>query len=649
MSSPLQPSPRPPPLIRPVGGNNIRYQNGPRGGPNSPQPHSRHPDNPNKSYGNYHSKNPTNTNYRGQPLNDGSKSKSHIIHPNGYPEPQSIHRTPQQSPRPPNMSSPTVHHAPHPHQQPQHFHPQSPLQMHQPHPSPLQTHIRPPYPQSPISMNMASPIMNSGPVIHGSFTSPQQRGREKPGLSPAQIPLTPPIPHVTLSPSMSPMSMGIPPGTPVQTWGAPYYPYQYAGYPAQFDPSTQQAFYRPVYPMPYGIIPHMPGGIPQQRVPSSSNVFVAPQPKQSKAVKIVNPETGGVVNISKKSPSIEHLPITEKPVEKKDRDPKSLDSDAEFFSVPQKKISKAIPIVNPATKSHNSDDHDEKEDVKSIVQELEIKEDIITPVSENQSAIVDVMNTDEISKQSIKDTETSIDLEIKPEESVLEEKSVSNEVPSILKTQPDDHEPNIVQETQQSSGDIVTSIEEDKATMDANDITPTTTLPVESSHKNDEINGNFEESKPHIQTVDSVECSVEQEPEPSVELEKTLVTNLDSRPEPSDEKLDSIPDPIEEAEKPIVNESDNVDEEISIEDEPKETLEEKNVVSNKSDVTLPVPSVLNHEQMNHVSYPPNIQAPSSVRETGKLQYDRSFLLQFWEVCKEKPVSMPSLESLGIEE
>ncbi|KAK9703523.1 hypothetical protein K7432_010686 [Basidiobolus ranarum] len=53
--------------------------------------------------------------------------------------------------------------------------------------------------------------------------------------------------------------------------------------------------------------------------------------------------------------------------------------------------------------------------------------------------------------------------------------------------------------------------------------------------------------------------------------------------------------------------------------------------------------------MNHVSYPPNIQAPSSVRETGKLQYDRSFLLQFWEVCKEKPVSMPSLESLGIEE
>ncbi|ORX91369.1 hypothetical protein K493DRAFT_339395 [Basidiobolus meristosporus CBS 931.73] len=624
-SFPLKSSPRPPTPVRPVGGGSSRYQNGSRGGSHSPQLHNRLQDNSNKSYGGYHSKSSTNPNYRGPSASDGSKSKPHTAHPNGYPEAQPTHRTPQPSPRPPSIPSPTVHHAPPAHQPSHHFHPQSPLQMHQPHPSPLQTHIRPPYPQSPISMTMASPILANGPAVHGQFTSPQQRGREKPGLSPAQIPLTPPIPHVTLSPSMSPMSVAIPPGTPVQAWGAPYYPYQYASYPPQFDPSTQQAYYRPVYQMPYGVVPHMPGGIPQQRMPSGSGGFVTPQPKQSKAIKIVNPETGGVVDISKKSSSTEALAAAASQAEKKDRDPKSLDSDAEFFSVPQKKISKAIPIVNPATKLQHHEEPDKKVDVKSVVQELEIKKEAPVPIV--KAEVAPEPAKDESHHSATEETLPSGVTGAKSEEI----KSDAVEILPVLQAHPE-----VSEETHKNNDAQATvdAISEEHPAVDSDKLPAAGSLLAEPSHSNVAL----------VESKAAEASSTEQASELLVEAEKAPVEPVSAEPE-----VDDALKTTDDAKKTVDDATaiDNSEATLS-ESEADEDVEEQCEDSVKPDANPTTPSILNHDQLNHVPYPPNIQGPASVTE-GKLRYDRSFLLQFSEVCREKPASMPSLESLGIEE
>lgn len=57
------------------------------------------------------------------------------------------------------------------------------------------------------------------------------------------------------------------------------------------------------------------------------------------------------------------------------------------------------------------------------------------------------------------------------------------------------------------------------------------------------------------------------------------------------------------------------------------------------------------EDLGQVSYPENIQSPRSELNTdavpGKFRYDRAFLLQFMEVCKDKPVQLPDLDSIGM--
>jgi translation initiation factor 4G len=55
---------------------------------------------------------------------------------------------------------------------------------------------------------------------------------------------------------------------------------------------------------------------------------------------------------------------------------------------------------------------------------------------------------------------------------------------------------------------------------------------------------------------------------------------------------------------------------------------------------------------NAVTYPEGISSPKPELNQqavgGKFRYDREFLLQFMEVCKEKPESLPPLESIGLE-
>ncbi|KAF9431889.1 hypothetical protein BGZ76_011570 [Entomortierella beljakovae] len=52
------------------------------------------------------------------------------------------------------------------------------------------------------------------------------------------------------------------------------------------------------------------------------------------------------------------------------------------------------------------------------------------------------------------------------------------------------------------------------------------------------------------------------------------------------------------------------------------------------------------ENFNAVSYPSHIQSPGNSDVQGKFRYDRDFLMQFMNVCTDKPDSLPSLDVLG---
>ncbi|KAG9287878.1 hypothetical protein G9A89_017473 [Geosiphon pyriformis] len=59
------------------------------------------------------------------------------------------------------------------------------------------------------------------------------------------------------------------------------------------------------------------------------------------------------------------------------------------------------------------------------------------------------------------------------------------------------------------------------------------------------------------------------------------------------------------------------------------------------------------DDLSSVQYPPNIRSPNPQlnenAEPGKFKYDRSFLMQFMGVCKEKPDNLPALDAIGMEE
>ncbi|CAG8529440.1 12974_t:CDS:10, partial [Gigaspora rosea] len=54
------------------------------------------------------------------------------------------------------------------------------------------------------------------------------------------------------------------------------------------------------------------------------------------------------------------------------------------------------------------------------------------------------------------------------------------------------------------------------------------------------------------------------------------------------------------------------------------------------------------DDLNSVQYPPHIKSPNP-SIPGKYKYDRSFLMQFMNVCKEKPENLPTLDAIGMDE
>ncbi|KAH9067673.1 eukaryotic translation initiation factor 4G1, eIF4E-binding domain-containing protein, partial [Lactarius vividus] len=72
-------------------------------------------------------------------------------------------------------------------------------------------------------------------------------------------------------------------------------------------------------------------------------------------------------------------------------------------------------------------------------------------------------------------------------------------------------------------------------------------------------------------------------------------------------------------------------------------------------VPLPVPTsalatARPIQDLNHIFYPEGIKNPDAQlninAQKGKFRYDRDFLLQFMNICKEKPDNLPLLDMIG---
>ncbi|KAH9022415.1 eukaryotic translation initiation factor 4G1, eIF4E-binding domain-containing protein, partial [Lactarius hengduanensis] len=72
-------------------------------------------------------------------------------------------------------------------------------------------------------------------------------------------------------------------------------------------------------------------------------------------------------------------------------------------------------------------------------------------------------------------------------------------------------------------------------------------------------------------------------------------------------------------------------------------------------VPLPVPTsalatARPIEDLNRISYPEGIKYPKAElnvnAQKGRFRYDRDFLLQFMNICKEKPDNLPLLDMIG---
>ncbi|KAH9014803.1 eukaryotic translation initiation factor 4G1, eIF4E-binding domain-containing protein, partial [Lactarius deliciosus] len=72
-------------------------------------------------------------------------------------------------------------------------------------------------------------------------------------------------------------------------------------------------------------------------------------------------------------------------------------------------------------------------------------------------------------------------------------------------------------------------------------------------------------------------------------------------------------------------------------------------------VPLPVPTsalatARPIDDLNLISYPEGIKNPKAElnvnAQKGRFRYDRDFLLQFMNICKEKPDNIPLLDMIG---
>ncbi|KAI0226442.1 hypothetical protein L0F63_002071 [Massospora cicadina] len=452
--------------------------------------------------------------------------------------------------------------------------------------------------------------MPSGQPVSYRSPNPHPRAQDKPNASPVGPP--PPMPAAGFQASSPNAAMGMPnlglgPGWHPQS----FYPnYQMPG----FDPGFNYGNYLPPphafhtgMPPPAGALPHL----------NSNAVPFVPKPAPSKAIKIVNPNSGQALDLStvaQRKESTTTPTATSMPV----------------------RISKPAPQAQPKPEITPPREA-ESEISKPADEELKPKPVEAETSSPTAKAVVE---SPQASKANVNGGSPP-GVEAKPEPPVVEVKEVVVEEPTIIST---------------NTETVILKKSKPKRSVRAETKLPIVPLeePKESPMQETEAEKKCVEPKAEVEPG----CEPQSELKPDSELE--AATNVeDGRPNspqpevrpgetssPSARALAAPPGFAER--KPTVAHDDDLaglkpNGSSPAEVEPAGPQPPPSRLEPGSPTPQTISSPRTPEFFDQVSYPPHISRP--VLPDGKFRYDRTFLLQFREMCVDKPHDMKHVDSI----
>ncbi|KAL1918217.1 uncharacterized protein VTP21DRAFT_3483 [Calcarisporiella thermophila] len=513
------------------------------------------------------------------------------------PTPTTVEEQPQPQPQPhppvetmhsphtrPVHSSPHLAHHSYPH------HPQTP-----PHHHRQSHHFQ--KGGAPIPMGM-SPAPSSGPVP-ANVPSPYGHQQKKP-MAPHASPHSP---HLTTAPSpnMQPMV----PAVPHQPWAQQYYvAAPYSPTPQYFPGHHHPMYGMPPYsqPMPQGMPMGIPHGVPNQRMPMGQQF--TPQPKASKAIPIINPNTRTEVKASDVASSSSSQNASPRLKKAETSEPQEKDSkdESQTTVAPTTTGSRAVKIVDPAAK-----EREEQEKRKQ---------------AEREQADAERKRQEEKEKKEQEEKERAKREEEERKKREEKERLEREEKERLEREEKERLELEEKERREKEARELREKEEQERKEREQKERE-------EKERKEREERERREKEQKEKEERESIELEEKRKAE-----NEAVKTNLP-----------------EDADKPLESQNDAAKSTPSTTTPPKVDTSVENVKASdettSSVVDSPTTLQTSHriiEDPSAVAYPPDIKPPKSA-DKGKYKYDRDFLMQFMHLCKERPEGLPLVESV----
>ncbi|KAJ9081762.1 hypothetical protein DSO57_1011356 [Entomophthora muscae] len=429
-----------------------------------------------------------------------------------------------------------------------------------------------------------------------NYRAPHPRGQDKPN-APASGP-PPPGPSAGFQASSSPNpAMGMP--------GANWHPQPF--YPNYQMPNFDPSFSYPNYiPPPHAFHANMPppaGPLPHL---NTNAVPFVPKPAVSKAIKIVNPNSGQEVDLSSVAAKKDTTPTVSTPVQVRLSKPASQPE----TSSPQEQSKPATeaPIVKPI-----------KEDPPKPVASEQVPAPPKTDAASEPPKVNGALPPVEAKPENVQPIVEP------PKEAVVEEPTIistNTETVILKKTKP--------KRSVRAEVKATIAPEEPKEVVSESKPPAKAEVKAETVSNHEVATDSKPDSKPKAEEVQ------QKSPEaPTAEVPSAARTS--AAPPGFAERKPFIPQEGESAAIKLNG--------ISAADSEQHLLG-RLVSSNPTTPRVGSPTINSPrttEFFDQVNYPPNISRP--VLPDGKFRYDRTFLLQFREMCVDKPSDMKHIDSI----
>ncbi|CAG8487319.1 580_t:CDS:10 [Funneliformis mosseae] len=524
------------------------------------------------------------------------------------------------------------------------------------------------------------PMVQPGQNITGQYTS---RSRDK---------------HISTSSHINPAQQPVPQATiPMAPGSIPMSDYLYY---AQYPPHPHHPIYMTQFRPPMtGVQAHIP------QAPVTAVSYVPPQQNQhkSKAIPIVDPNRGVTIAIKQqqlsKSPNFKKEEISSVLV-----DNKLEETDKESANSEDKGISKAIPIVDPAEKERKEREEYEKkerEEHERLEREKEEKERKEAAEKARKEQEEKERQEAERKKEEERLAKEREERERKEAEEKARKEQEEKERQELERKKEEERLAREKEEKERKEAEEKARKEqEEKERQEA-----------ERKKKEEERLAREKEERERKEAEEKARKEQEekerQEAERKKEEERLAIEKLERERKEAEEKARKVQEEKERQEAERKKEEERLAQEKKereaeekirkvIEDRERQEAESKEKEESAKTKTTEVESTdkkdLKKEEkkigkgnrpgpldlsrttsapaipsaplsalgsarliddLTTVSYPPHIKSPdpklNSDAEPGKFKYDRIFLMQFMDVCKEKPEHLPALEAIGLEE